>query len=565
MSLSPWRTGSPGRNAEKIEKLLDDRKHLGIDPPPPVPHRTTVSDARGAFRFAQVRPDLRWSLEADHDSYVDMFIGPIDVPPHGGVQERITLVEGMTIEGGVFDFATGVPLAGARLVLEDLAGLANPDAATNPSRREVRSDESGHFRLARVRVTDRFLVCSLPGYGTSVQAHHELRRHETGGRRIEFDFHLERGVSITGQVRDPRGAGLAGARVEAIGALVIGVDADEEGRFVIPDLVNGEYSLQATVSGYFGDRVPARPGEEAILTLRPRGGLAGFVRDGEGRPTPEFEIIVRRSHPQDPAFGGSEASASFEGRTDGSFRIERLRPGNYVVQANAPGHAASFSAPVSVREGEITTDVLVRLAAGGTLAGRVVAKRDRQPLAGAAIGTNFTDWVDAEWLNFLGSLDPSALTIVQVTTDMEGRFEIPHMTPGDYQVRTRHPGFATEVINGVRLREGSRLDLGDLTLTEGASIRGTAFQGSGESGSGFLIHLLPTGSTSQHRSRKTRSDAEGRFLLDDVGPGTYSLSCLQPPPPGIPKLTTILDQRRSEIEIHVRPGEHYVHDLYLGR
>jgi uncharacterized protein (DUF2141 family) len=124
---------------------------------------------------------------------------------------------------------------------------------------------------------------------------------------------------------------------------------DDNGRFSIPNLPEGKYSVSATKTGYVtmsaGQRRPLRPGTEielgvgqAItnLDLRlPRGGvITGRIRDEDGEPLARAMVRVMRFQYLP---GGRQLVRVQSDQTDdrGEYRVFGLPPGEYVVTAVA--------------------------------------------------------------------------------------------------------------------------------------------------------------------------------------------------------------------------------------
>jgi 5-hydroxyisourate hydrolase-like protein (transthyretin family) len=127
---------------------------------------------------------------------------------------------------------------------------------------------------------------------------------------------------------------------------------DDQGRFVLRDVVGGNYNVTATRPGYVNTTLGAKPGgmlgspiavsdgqQLTGLTIRmPRGGvITGTVRFPSGRPAPNLHVSVTPLR----TFGGkrqAKFSVNFEGaETDdrGVYRQYGLAPGEYLVQLMA--------------------------------------------------------------------------------------------------------------------------------------------------------------------------------------------------------------------------------------
>ncbi len=131
------------------------------------------------------------------------------------------------------------------------------------------------------------------------------------------------------------------------------VFTDTAGRFAVPDLPGGRYSLSATKGGYvrmsYGAKRPDRPGTPVNLaegqrltdlSLRlPRGGvISGRILDDTGGPAQGVQVRLLQYRMQQgeraltSALGGSLMGETTDDR--GMYRLYGLPPGEYVVAAS---------------------------------------------------------------------------------------------------------------------------------------------------------------------------------------------------------------------------------------
>jgi hypothetical protein len=151
------------------------------------------------------------------------------------------------------------------------------------------------------------------------------------------------------------------------------VFTDAAGRFTVPELPAGRYSLSATKGGYvrmsYGAKRHDRPGtpvnlhegqQLSGLSLRlPRGGvIAGRILDENGGPAAGVQVRLLQYRMQlgertlMPALGGSLMGETTDDR--GMYRLYGLPPGEYLVAAS----------PRNTNAGEIraSTDAEIRAA-----------------------------------------------------------------------------------------------------------------------------------------------------------------------------------------------------------
>jgi protocatechuate 3,4-dioxygenase beta subunit len=291
--------------------------------------------------------------------------------------------------------------------------------------------------------------------------------------------------------------------------------------------------------------------------------VSGTVVDGDGRPLSKFVVKARASNEISPVYGAVVAQKSVSD-SSGRFELSGLPEGSYVVEGLADGYASCFSEPFTATQGLATGDVVVRMTHGGSLTGKVLDAYDNSPVAGAEITTHENDWVDADFWEMFGALEPSAMTKAKVFTDQNGEFTIDVMTPGTYQVQIRARGFAPEFVRDVQIVDGQNIDLPSRPLIKGASISGIVYGRDSAVASGATVQLSPTDLNEMQGNRQTRSDGTGRFAIESVRPGTYTLTATRPAGGAANPFEALADMKASEVTLTIEDGGRYEMELYLG-
>ncbi|HED65093.1 MAG TPA: carboxypeptidase regulatory-like domain-containing protein, partial [Planctomycetes bacterium] len=387
---------------------------------------------------------------------------------------------------------------------------------------------------------------------------------------VQWDFDLEVGHRIAGQVLGPDRSGVPGVRIDAIsqsgttgsrGSTVSGKD----GEFLIEDLGEGIYTLRAQAEGYQTaplQRVETDRTDVEIL-LAEQGGVEGRVVDAAtGKPMRGFTVRIRTLHPRNVSWGGEVAKTTVRDQADGSFRLGGISEGDYVAEAFARGYASSFSAPFHVDQGIQTRDVVVRLTKGGTIHGKVLDAYTGQPVQGAIVRTNENNYVDSEIMLILNSMGSSATSKASTKTDANGEFTLSLLTPDTYQVRVEKPGYTTLILNDVSVDDGPATEVGSFSLSKGAIVTGTVLGPDDEPIAGAQVTMRSTDS-GVFGSYETRTDAHGNFVLENAKAGTFSLAASRPPTPNSNPFAPVIDIQNSEIEITLADGGTYQYELRL--
>jgi hypothetical protein len=243
------------------------------------------------------------------------------------------------------------------------------------------------------------------------------------------------GGAIAGVVKDADGRAVSGAVVAATRqrgrdevptvsrpiprVAVTGAD----GRFVLADVLAGDYGLTATApvgAPARQSKVPVTSGKTSEVTLTlGRGGvlLTGEVTDIGGGAIGGAKALVRS---MGMFIRPGDEPAVFQVTADerGVFRV-RLGKGDYDVTVKADGYApARDRASMSIDQQR-----KYRLNPAARLSGRVLERGNHEPVAGASVWLRLDrmeSWVDRE-----------------ATSDGEGRFQFDDLAAGSYVVVAR--------------------------------------------------------------------------------------------------------------------------------
>lgn len=554
---------------------------------PPKPYQKVETDAQGAFRFERLDPDKPWSLVVTHPRYL-RFESPTVIPiPEGGEwADKITLQLGLTCSGFVRDAQTKQPILGATLVVE--SAMAQSSRRKSGGRMEAKTDAQGAYVFHNTGLAPqqaRILTVSAPGYATQVInnfAMAALGEPETRFKNVqgqgkqrskEQDFELERERTISGRVVLPDRRGAVGFEVEAmnqsgtIGSIGRAVTV-ENGEFLIDGLAEGIY-LVRVIGAKSYDAAPLQRIEAGstniLLELFEQGSVVGRVLDPAGRPMTRFTVKARTSNELSKAFGAVMAQKNVKDSKDGSFELSGLPEGAYIIEASAEGYASSFSDPFDAMQGATTTDIVVRMSEGGTLVGQVLDAGTGQGIAGAEVATLDNNYIEGDLFELFSALEPTALTKAKVFTDDDGRFRIERMTPGEYQVQIKVRGFSPLATNDVSVIDGQVTELPVQRLGRGARIVGVVLGTDGGPLAGATVQLSPADPNQIHGHRQTRSDGQGRFVLENARPGTYELSAMRASSSSGNPFEAIGDLQQSKIDVVVEEGGNYDFKLRLTR
>lgn len=499
--------------------------------------RSAKTDSRGACTFASLDPETSWTLAVSSHELVDDH-RTVAVLAGGRRVVCVELSTGAELRLSVVD-PDGKPrprVAGKVTFpgLEKPATVigfgvrAGGDAVT----RQWLTDEQGE-RVLRGLAPGRCVV-EVAEVGFLRQRQELVLAKD---KQSEVRLQLDPGATVRGQVTDEDGKPVPGARVKhtkSEGFAILGMGfsdildqvqtmeverrglkVDQEGRFVLGGMQpNEKVQVMAAAPGFDGQK--SRPVEAGatgvVIQLRRRAELAGVVRAAEsGDVVKDFTVKVQKRSFMvlDMALVGEDFHSE-----DGRFLLKDVPRGRYQVVVSAAGRAHSsqnvdFGAGGKVDMGE------VRLELPAAVAG-VVVDAEGAPVAGAAVRAGKG-----------GQMDSIVVAQVMgqkvVKTDGEGRFRLEGLSGAKVRLLVDKDGFAPLRSKPVRVQKGTTTDGVQLVLTQGGSILGRLRNTAGEPMVGWIAQATHASGLGV---QMTRTDAEGRFRLENLAPGTHKVDCM---------------------------------------
>jgi hypothetical protein len=266
--------------------------------------------------------------------------------------------------------------------------------------------------------------------------------------------------------------------------------------------------IMASAAGYTGSTLPWQRDENAPITflLGPAAPISGQVVDEAGRPVAGAKVETL-SNPAEIR-SGLEDRWSWSG-PDGRFVLRRLPAGRmHRLVAVKEGFAPARQL------GDSTAPVRLTLRRGALAAGRVVNELGR-PVAGAelALVPAEEDLVHGPQIDF------------SAVSDAEGRFRIPNVSAGRFDLRASRPGFAAATVSILIPESLAETDFGEVTLLPGAAIEGIVVDERDKPVQGAAVFLTFSGSDHVpgderflYRNR-VETGPDGRFRIADLRRG----------------------------------------------
>ncbi len=407
----------------------------------------------------------------------------------------ITLRAPPAVAGLVLDGSTKMPVESA--YVWDAA-----DPATF-----VRTGKDGRFRSPYHErdVHASSLMVAAKGYASATVRAFESTR---------ANVYLAPIVEVFGLVQDRGGTPLAGVRVSAEPSETK-AESGSDGRFVLPLVAGGRYTLHAFETGLLPSELDYLVGgsnngfnSPVVLTLGRGSVVAGRIVDGHGRGLAGAQVRVQSLSsvladtatsvwPRDQMTLGTVTDP------EGHFELGLLPFGRLRMVASAPGFISYDSGAFSIDESYRTLDLgPIELQPGLALEGWVEDQRG-DPIEGVRIKATNASSASAG--------DDGEVGRLVTYTNKEGRFALRELGAFDVvDLLFEGDGFSRLLKRGIRLPRREPLEV---TIEEMAEIRGLVVgpDGKGVPGAIVMPHRSETLAGSSAKGLST--DQDGRFEL----------------------------------------------------
>jgi protocatechuate 3,4-dioxygenase beta subunit len=472
-------------------------------------HGREETDDLGRYEIVGLTPGLFY-VAAHHPGFAPAFTRPVRVHETSSVDlvlTSATAAVGRLVDGG------GKPVAGT-IVLDEVEG-GFPSLLGDALVTSAGSD--GRFRLRDLPPGHHRATVLARGH---TQTPLDLETRE-GPEADLGDIALTRGLAIRGRIRDPKGDPIVGARVEVVSIDGRGGYAtaltDGEGTFAVDGFGEGRCRLSLTARGVSrAVREVSAPSEPIDWLLEPTGAVTGEVVDDSGRAVDSFHVTARSVGD----VGQSWASLHAKGR-GGTFRIDGVPPGRYVLRVGTPDLADAVVSDVLV-EGERTAEAgRIRLGPAGRVRGTVVDEGGR-PVADAEV----TTWSQRNYES--GDLSHRA---PQAQTRSDGSFEIGGLNPGTVRIDVFHRRLGTAQAS-VEVDPGQGPATLRVSLVPGGRLEGHVRS----HGKGLAAAVSAMSLSSFGRERPSvLTEEDGSFVFENLPAGEFHVE-FRPVAQGPPSL-----------------------------
>lgn len=497
-----------GRPVEGAEVLSSQRTRSLLNRQ----KRTATTDGDGRFRLSGLLPVLA-DVTATAPGYVSSNVE--SVRPATGEPIRIEMAEGASLAGRVLE-ADGTAAARIEVALslpfDEFRSVGTRRPATELSH-DGRTDRDGRFRF------DDLVPATWTANAGDETARATLEVTALSpGERREIELRLSPSDRLTVFVTNRLGESVANASVRARPRpndrfLTGGFGRTDAGGRAIVRISPGP----ATVEVEHPDLLDASRdvelhagANELHVQLDPGGEINGVVRSGDGAPI--AGATVEASEKLAGEDGGSDAAIAlrrFRGllspqtRTvsdfSGAFRLTGLEDGPHRLVARLAGYT----------EGEFPDAIEID---GQPVAGVEIVLEPGASIRGAVTGLDSADLASTEVQAWQGGLFRSA------SPGIDGAFELRELAPGTWRVAAV-AGERRSPVQELNVSPGGPGASVELRFEPGFRLSGQVLF-AGQPASGGYVNALLQG---QERSRRTRTDHQGRFEIEGLEAGAYQL------------------------------------------
>ncbi len=480
-----------GRWSETVKVGLvgpEGRQHEGF---------VVQTNAEGSFRFETPLPTADWieiAIEADvHHANADRDFGP------AGGRNKPRLLEG---DNDLGDFRLD-PCGAVRGRVLSAAGRPIPETwvdvpnANSAGRQiNVKADERGEFLIGHVSAGSHSVTAQATGWITSEDTQIEIIGLET---ITVPDIVLSPAFVVSGTVVDEKGQPAVQVSVRGTGHNKHRFNSrtNDAGEFALYFDAEGTCALEVRESPGFG---PWGGGTDASfetgtknvrIVLRRKDVFTFHVVDARTRePIERFGLRVDPAPVRGSYSTAVEANIPLADHPHGDVQIPI---GAYVV-AWAPDHAP-IETDVVPDAGDPHMQTLALRGPSG-IRGRLVLLD--KPLSKATLTLQREGIDEKRTFAFEPGISSTAVhhdvgawsgRKRDVASSDDGGFAFKDLAPGTYALQIDGPGVARKEFRGLEVPRESTLQLGDVVLDAGATIRGVIVAEAGGSPQGFTVDL----------------------------------------------------------------------------
>ena len=533
--------------------------------------QTTTSDESGHFSVEPIQTAERYALRVDHSDFASRLLSGITISEDATIDLEIRLEHGGSLFGRVID-EEGQALDDVDIVVYELAPHnKSPERDTG---NVTLSSPEGEYRFDHLYPGPTRVIASKVGYATETQ---DMVTVVTGSETELADFVLGKGTHIVGRtVNMLDGSPLEAVRITAhpVGGgnrtTVIGnyppIESDSDGQFTYEGLTPGAYRLSFQLNGYAKAEIfhgASTGDEEVVAKLEPLPSLQGSVVDGStGKPVEVFTLLLSTN--EHLPFGPDHAGQTFSNE-QGTFEyVDPYLRGDFYLFALADGYPPSRSDPINLEDDEDVVDLVIQMQPGTRIRGRVSDSNGSGIVnARVRLSPRLLDESNETSDLFMRAISQSVKSEEKSTlSGPDGLYEFHNLPVGRYAVVAEHSDFAPgESDKTVVTPEHGEVLVPDVTLSDGAALKGVVVSGKGEPIPEAKVQIFPHGDGPGSRFYSATTQEDGHFEFAHLNPGHYGLQVKETTGPdnrghsGFHLIQQALSQQSSDVEFTLADGD----------
>lgn len=299
------------------------------------------------------------------------------------------------------------------------------------------------------------------------------------------------------------------------------------------------------------DAPGAAKGDRKRSKVAGTGALFGVVKRRQGSaPAAGQTVVVKRE--------GADAWTA-EADEQGNFRVEDLGEGGpYEIVVEAKGFATIRLPGIALNRGE-KRDVGTLWLDAAARAVVNVRTQAAEPVVGAKVAAYAAPSYDDsyDWSKAVAQMAAEPVAVATAVTDARGAAVFPELASGSWTFVASKPGLSREGRANVELQGGESVEDIEILLRAAYELKGRVLGESGAPVANALVvaaRLSSVWDTGNGALRiRTKADAEGKYRVDSLSAGTWSL--LTCAPGGIPALSaSVRVPAVKEIDLRIAAG-----------
>jgi large repetitive protein len=376
-----------------------------------------------------------------------------------------------------------------------------------------------------------------------------------GERKSGLVLTIPSGIAVSGRAIDAQGDPLSGVAVTAAevesgqrGMMVMrfnGMQASDED--AVQTASDGTFTLRVKEGTYDflfkreglapktvrGQHVTVASSPNVEATMEPAVEITGRVtRGGVGLENVSIFAMMQGGSPVN-AMTGPDGSFTLGGLAPGTLRLMARKEDDFVQEQR------NVTAPAR--------DVLIEIAPGGRVSGRVVEKGSGKPIPSFQAGIT----TSRQGAGMMMMAPPQLRSF----TSEDGSFTLESVPPGATVLVASAPGYASSRLN-LTIEAGKEVTGLELQLDAGVKLIGRVTGSNGSPLSDVEVRVLPSatgGFAMTGSDRSSTTDANGEYVLDALEAGEENISFQHPKHAAVRKAVT-LKGRETRLDVQLTSG-----------